>query len=150
MRTQNARGKPWQRKLVQNLKGRWIKFSRISRLLLSPKVAFALESEHKRKDIIMFELEKLPVPDKMGYFCHPDICESSEGDSVRTICKKAGFASAFVEMESDAPELIEAYEAGDIEAPARWAPTVPEGKGWALVAKYDTEDGPAAMFVKPE
>ena len=96
----------------------------------------------------MFEPEKLPAPDDVGLFVHPDI-PGDEGDNVTDLCKALGFKVAVVSMEDDAPELSDAWhETGDMTAPARWTPT-PPGEGWILVAKYDTEDGPYAMFVTP-
>lgn len=98
----------------------------------------------------MFEPEKLPAPDEMGFFFHPDIPGEDESDDVRALCKALGFDAAAVDMESDAPELSDAWhEDEDMTAPTRWTPTPPAGEGWILVAKYDTEDGPCAMFVTP-
>lgn len=45
--------------------------------------------------------------------------------------------------------MDEWFEAEDMTAPTKWTLTPPAGNGWQLVAKYDTEDGPAAMFVRP-
>ena len=98
----------------------------------------------------MFEVTRLPAPDDMGFFYHPDIPGEDEGDDVRALCKELGFEVAGVEMESDAPELSDAWhEDEDMTAPTRWTPTPPAGDGWILVAKGDTEDGPSAMFVRP-
>ena len=98
----------------------------------------------------MFDPEKLPPPDEMGFFFHPDIPGEDEDDDVHTMCLELGFDAKAVAMEDDAPALIdEWFEAEDMTAPARWTPTPPKGDGWKLVAKYDTEDGPAAMFVTP-
>lgn len=98
----------------------------------------------------MFEATRLPPPDENGFFCHPDVPGEDEGDDVHALCAGLGFDAAAVDMESDAPELSDAWhDAEDMTAAARWTPTPPEGAGWMLVAKYDTEDGPQAMFVRP-
>ena len=98
----------------------------------------------------MFEPAKLPAPDEMGFFFHPDIPGEEETDDVHALCKALGFDAAAVAMEDDAPELSDDWsESEDITAPTRWTPTPPAGEGWMLVAKYDTEDGPHAMFVRP-
>lgn len=98
----------------------------------------------------MFELEKLPPPDEMGFFHHPDIPGEDECDDVKALCMAMGFEVAAVDMDSDAPALSEAWHADeDMTAPSRWTPRSPAGEGWTLVAKFDTEDGPCAMFVKP-
>lgn len=98
----------------------------------------------------MFEVSRLPTPDDMGFFFHPDIPGEEESDDVRQLCKNLGFDAEAVSMEDDAPELYDNWtEDEDMTAPKRWAPAPPEGNSWLLVAKYDTEDGPAAMFVRP-
>lgn len=98
----------------------------------------------------MFDPAKLPAPNDMGFFCHPDIPGEDESDDVAALCLKMGFAISAVDMDSDAPELSDAWhENEDMTAPARWIPTPPAGGGWVLVAKFDTEDGPCAIFVRP-
>lgn len=97
----------------------------------------------------MFEPEKLPAQDEMGFFFHPDIPGEEEGDDVRALCLALGFDAKSVAMEDDNPALADEWAAEDMTAPTRWNPTPPTGDGWQLVAKYDTEDGPAAMFVRP-
>lgn len=100
----------------------------------------------------MFEPEKLPAPDEMGFFFHPDIPGEDENDDVRGLCKELGFDTAFVAMDGDAPQdLVDAYfENEETTATTRWTPTMPGGDGWMLAAKYDTEEGPYAMFVRPD
>jgi hypothetical protein len=98
----------------------------------------------------MFEEIRTPTPDEYGFFCHPDVPGEEESDDVRALCNALGFDAAAVDMESDAPELSDSWhENDDMTAPTRWTPTPPAGYGWILVAKYDTEDGPGAMFVRP-
>lgn len=99
----------------------------------------------------MFDPARLPPPDAMGFFSHPDLPETDEGQSIVPLIDEMGFESAFVSMDYNAPEdLLDAwYERGDMAAPTRWEPTPPQGGGWQLVAKYDTESGPYAMFVRP-
>jgi len=100
--------------------------------------------------VAIFDPIKLPLPDAMGFFFHPDIPGDDESDDVRALCKSIGFDVAVVDMEGDNELLSDAWhEDEDLTAPARWTPTPPNGEGWSLVAKYDTEDGPYAMFVRP-
>lgn len=103
-----------------------------------------------RKGLKMFAPERLPQPDEMGFFCHPDVPDDEEVD-VRPLITALGYETAFVGMDYDAPEdLVDAwYEEQDMTAPSRWSPTPPDGDGWTLAAKYDTESGPYAMFVRP-
>jgi hypothetical protein len=98
----------------------------------------------------MFEQRRLPQPDEMGFFFHPDIPGKDESDNVRELCKALGFDVAVVDMEGDNEQLADAWhEDEDLTAATRWTPTPPNGEGWALIAKFDTEDGPHAMFVRP-
>lgn len=98
----------------------------------------------------MFEPEKLPLPDENGYFFHPDIPGEEEGDDVRAMCRALGFNVAVVEFEYDAEDNLhdEFYEREDETAVGRWNPGQPDGEGWQLVAKFNTEQGPCAMFVQ--
>lgn len=102
--------------------------------------------------VALFDVAKLPAPDEMGFFIHPDVPGTDEGHNSAALCEDLGYVSAAVFMEDDAPEeLFEAWsEQEDQSSPARWMPTPPKGDGWILVAKFDTESGPCAMFVKQE
>ncbi len=99
----------------------------------------------------LFAPERLPQPDEYGFFLHPDIPDTKEDESIVSPLKALGYEAAFVGMDVDAPEaLIDDYfDKNDLSAVKRWTPTRPQGEGWTLVAKYDTEDGPYAMFVRP-
>lgn len=98
----------------------------------------------------MFEPENLPPPDENGLFLHPDIPDTEEGESLSARCAALGFDCSFVSLDDDAPRaLVDAYfEEGLPDVPARWNPTPPAGEGWLLVAKFDHENGPYAMFVR--
>ncbi|MCZ2099545.1 MAG: hypothetical protein LC121_25435 [Anaerolineae bacterium] len=98
----------------------------------------------------MFDPANLPPPDENGLFLHPDIPDMKEGESMRALCAALGFDCSFIGLDDDAPrDLVDAYfEEGRSDVPARWTPTPPAGEGWLLVAKFDHEDGPYAMFVR--
>lgn len=100
----------------------------------------------------MFEPANLPPPDENGFFLHPDIPDTEEGESLRERCAALGFDCSFVCMDADAPQgLTDAYfEGTQQDAAAHWSPTPPAGEDWRLVAKFEHEDGPYAMYVKPE
>lgn len=77
-----------------------------------------------------------------------------EDTDMREIAAANGFASMFASMDedSDQPGVVELwaeYSAGGDgqDICRRWQPDVPEG--WTLADKYDTEDGPYAIFIKP-
>lgn len=63
----------------------------------------------------------------------------------------AGYKHAYSYMTDDVedehPAWIAYFEAGEPSC-ALWEPALPDGDGWRVVAIYDTEDGPAAMFVR--
>ena len=77
---------------------------------------------------------------------------AAEGQNLEHIASEHGFDCEFRELEGDdspgAEELFEKYSDGanGDEILKAWQPKVPDG--WTLAAKYDTEDGPAVMFVR--
>ena len=91
----------------------------------------------------MFELERLPPPDEYGLFFHPDIPGNEESDDVAALCADLGWECEFVPGEELLNDDTCEYDARG------WTPDPPPGEGWRLVAVYDTEDGPYAMFVRP-
>ena len=109
----------------------------------------------------LFDPSRQPPLDECGFTDHPDIDqfmvgfdggewkEDDEGIVSREKLLAAGWESAFVAMEYDVTddEFDAWMERGEPGAPG-WTPTIPNGDGWQLVARYDTEDGPAAMFVR--
>ncbi len=98
----------------------------------------------------LFDASMLPAPDEMGFFYHPDLPDTGEDESILPHLQSMGFEASFLFMEHDAQqELNDAWYDGEQSAPTKWVPSVPEGEGWLLAAKYDTEDGPCAMFVRP-
>ena len=82
---------------------------------------------------------------------HPDVPGEDESEDMYALCADLGFEATCVMMDDDAPEeLWDAYFYDrDPEAVSRWTPTPPNGDGWTLVSVYDCEDGPGAMFVRP-
>ena len=99
----------------------------------------------------MFDPETLPPPDESGCFVHPDVPGEKESDDVRALCRELGYDLDIVEFEYDATDRLhdDYYERDDKTAVGRWSPTPPDGEGWMLVAKYETESGPCACFVRP-
>lgn len=106
----------------------------------------------------LFDPQRLPEPDELGFFAHPDIPGDEESDDVAALLVAIGFQFRAVEFEFDAadddvhlwfmPNVSAMTE--DMKAIIeRWKPTVPPGDGWILVSKFDTESGPFALFVRP-
>lgn len=75
---------------------------------------------------------------------------AAEGQRYDHIADEHGFECQFRELDGDdsdgAEQLWEEYGKGAHDIPGRWHPKVPDE--WALAAKYDTEDGPIAMFIR--
>lgn len=94
--------------------------------------------------------EPTPKCNIYGHVYHPALPDTDEDVNLVMLLAAFGIATSLVSMESDAPETAEAYfEAGDPDCSA-WNPTPPQGEGWKLIALYDTEDGPYAMFARPD
>ena len=100
---------------------------------------------------MLFDPAKLPRPDEMGFFYHPDLPDTGEDEPITGPLAAIGHEASFVAFENDVDEsMAEAwFHEGDTAAPLRWTPTKPPGDCWLLAAKYDTEDGPYALFVRP-
>lgn len=108
----------------------------------------------------LFDQSRMPEPDDMGFACHPDLdllLRSESDDPVNDEnayldekkLREAGFEDHYVEFDGDCEdEAIRAsyFDSGD--GVVGWAPSKPDGDGWQLVAVYDTENGPYAMYVR--
>ncbi|AST86256.1 hypothetical protein CIG66_07170 [Ralstonia pseudosolanacearum] len=88
------------------------------------------------------------VRDAYGWLDHPALPICDEGVRFDTLLDAFGLETYFRAMDGDvSPEEYDRYydEQGGC---AGWTPTPPEGDGWRLLAIYDTEDGPYAMFAR--
>lgn len=85
--------------------------------------------------------------DEMGCGDHPAIPVLEEGMKPTQFFEALGIelvgAMAESEMDTDAYDAM--VEAVDYNV---WTPAAPDGEGWALVAIFDTEDGPAAWWMR--
>lgn len=104
--------------------------------------------------------ERMPARDEDGSVVHPDLellmVDPPVGDDEQYIdadkVREAGYEAAYVTMDAQLAEEHPAYHRyfelghGDFSG---WEPEPPAGDGWRMVAAYDTDDGPAAMFVRP-
>jgi len=86
------------------------------------------------------------VRDENGWLWHPDYPVCDEGTRADRFLEAFGIETAFVGMESDAPELAERWHEEGLTDCSEWTPTPPAGDGWLLLEIYDTEDGPYALF----
>jgi len=80
---------------------------------------------------------------------HPDLPQwpDDEERGIDNLIKAQGFAYAVVGDEY--PDEDEAVELDPCAWLANWKPEPPAGEHWRLVMVQDTEDGPAAVFVRP-
>lgn len=62
------------------------------------------------------------------------------------IASEHGFETRVIAMDDD-DEDMERWFNGDAEVLENWIP--PAQEGWTLAAKFDNEDGPTAIFIKP-
>lgn len=99
----------------------------------------------------LFSIDRLPAPDELGFFFHPDIPGEEESDDVASMLKAMGFEWATRSFDEDADEadVNEWFDSPQRDIIIRWEPTPPSGDGWNLIAKGDTDDGPFALFVRP-
>lgn len=101
--------------------------------------------------------DALPPPDTIidyadGQFGPLMFHYAAEGQRFDDIAREAGFETHFLSMEDDLasddhPLMVEHFTDGQNTALPKWTPTSP-GDDWKLVAKYDTEEGPMACFVR--
>ena len=103
---------------------------------------------------ILFDAARMPPRDADGYVWHPDLDERFQHDEWEEYVdlKKfhaVGFQMTTVAFEYDATEeMLKLYYEDGEPGCNSWTPTVPDGEGWQLIAVYDSEDGPHAMFVR--
>ena len=103
-----------------------------------------------------FDPARLPEPDSLGFFMHPDVPGEEEDDDVSALLDAMGFKFSFVSFAYDGKDEdvdlwffncdLLSEEMKSIMA--RWSPTPPSSEGWILAGKFDHDDGPHALFVK--
>ena len=84
--------------------------------------------------------------DAQGWYHHPALPHADEDVDFEKLLTALRIESVFLAMEDDSPEASERY--GDADQPDchYWTPRPPDGDDWCLLAVYDTEDGPYALF----
>ncbi len=97
----------------------------------------------------LYASDRTPNRDEYGCFYHPDIpsWDDEREESIAPLLKAQGFDLQCVPGDFSDEAMEEGGERYWKEMRS-WNPE-PNGDGWRLVAIYDTEDGPYAMFVKP-
>lgn len=107
--------------------------------------------------------EAMPPRDAEGWATHPDLdqllrdptCPDGSVDEELYLdpdkVKAAGYTFATVALDAQANDDDLAYQEYFTfgQGCRLWEPDPPAGEGWRLVAVYDTDDGPAALYVQP-
>jgi hypothetical protein len=96
----------------------------------------------------MFELDRMPKADELGFFVHPDVPEHEDIEMTRVELARAGWEMC-LDTAGDALYIEEGELDYDPVKTNAWIPVPDAGDGWLLVAVYDTEEGPYALFVRP-
>ena len=102
-----------------------------------------LDDEWKRR---MLDGRAL-VRDDMGCGYHPALPTLDEGMNPKQLFEALGIqlAGSMADGEMDMDAYHAMVEATDYNV---WTPEPPAGDGWVLVAIFDTEDGPAAWWMR--
>lgn len=90
---------------------------------------------------------RAPERDEMGFGNHPELPSLDEGMMPRSFFAALGLELAHTRAEDqlDGDALEAMSEAVNWTG---WTPTPPPGDGWKLVSIFDTEDGPAAWWLR--
>ena len=93
----------------------------------------------------MFDPARMPLPDENGWQTHPDFPRIENGDDLVAWLELRGW-----QVHSETGDVEEIIDYGVLgHDNQHWNPVKPDGDGWMLVSMHDTEDGPAAWFVRP-
>lgn len=102
----------------------------------------------------MMKSADMPRPEMLIDYGHGSIAAAmlhyaGEDAVASEVAEANGFEAQFLLLEDhlDIATLGDRHEAGENVLPD-WNPTPPDG--WLLGAKYDTESGPVAMFIRPK
>jgi|HubBroStandDraft_1064217.scaffolds.fasta_scaffold67623_2 hypothetical protein len=89
--------------------------------------------------------------DANGMWLHPAIPwnRTEEDTDLTPFIRGLGYEPRFQTLAQDAPDdIVERYADSNEQDCSYWTPIKPEGD-WFLAAIFDTEDGPAALWIKP-
>ena len=98
--------------------------------------------------------ERIPDPDARvmypnGAFGPMMFHYLAEGCNLKHVAAENGFEIKFLDMNDELPDddpLVTEYEDGSSDVVGKWDP--PTIDGWELAAKYDTENGPVAAYLR--
>lgn len=91
-----------------------------------------------------------PARDHLGFWTHPDYPATEYGDaSLEFWVDILGHEHSFIMLfEDDAAKKVSEryFDVGG--GVADWQPTKPDGDGWFIASIYDTEEGPACIWLR--
>lgn len=114
--------------------------------------------DQARAVLDLLQRDHFPAPNRM--ISTPDggcvmemirhLDEGADGYDLRMVAVAHGFeaASSYFRDINDNEDLSDRYEDGDETVVGDWHPLAP-ADGYILAAKFDTEDGPVAWFIRP-
>ncbi len=128
----------------------------VARLFLSQADVKLAEPPAEALDRL-FDPARMPARED-GWAHHPDIdnmlAEGADGEDLpidEAKVKAAGFELTYRSMAADVLDSHPAHQEywDDGRGCSLWEPVAPEGIDWQLVAIYDTDEGPYALFARP-
>jgi hypothetical protein len=97
--------------------------------------------------------DQLPPPDTLYQYPDGSVVAlmfhfMTEATDFALVAQAQGFDIATMRLDDDgaAAGLATEYEAGSADVIGKWQP---RRDGYSLAAKFDTDDGPMAVFIKP-
>jgi hypothetical protein len=86
--------------------------------------------------------------DANGWLSHPALPVCDEDVDMLGFLGAFGLDADVVSMAHSARDLYDAYQNSNDANCSSWAPLAPAGAGWILIAIFDSEDGPQALFIR--
>ena len=113
-------------------------------LALSKTASPLLDNEWRNR---LLDGRELTERDECGFVAHPELPTTDEDTNNALL-----FAALGIELKStsadDDVEWEELEAMGEASNWSAWVPAPPKGDDWKLVSTFDTEDGPAAWWMR--
>ena len=113
-------------------------------LALSKTAPLLLDNEWRNR---LLDGRELTERDECGFVAHPEL-PTTDDDTNNALL----FAALGIELKStsadDDVEWEELEAMGEASNWSAWVPAPPKGDDWKLVSTFDTEDGPAAWWMR--
>lgn len=83
-----------------------------------------------------------------GWLFHPSLPLLDDSTDLLGLLHAFGLDVAVTALEDESQAMLDRYM--DTSRCDHWTPEPPTDEDWRLIEIYDTEDGPRALFVRPE